>query len=523
LDTSGTTRSLPRRLALACAALFGLLLLWTATAFGQAVTGDATWTQFQGSALHSGTAVSAPVPPFTEAWHADVPLGGPNQQWGLSAPVISGDTVVAVDPEQVVGFTLADGTAAFTVDRALGPPVPPAVATVGKVTAVVYTEGFGTEPPSAVPTSPSASAPPTGTASPTVTGSPSRATPSGSATPTEGATSTASRLAAFDLDTRRPLWPPISLDQVSRTGVTVDGGTAYVGDDLGTIYAVDLTDGKLLWKQSVGGSPLAPVAVAASLVIATVPGSSQARPAVVALKSGDGTLAWRYEGSGFGTAISAAAVPATADAVYVAFPDNVVRAFGLDGSVRWSHRLNSSVSPTGSPVVTDDAVYTLDLFGQLTRIDPSTGAAVWDYAINEPVTRGAPVLAGGHVLAATGKGRLAAIDPASGHLVWQSDASGNLLRGLTPTPDLIVAVRGGTQAGLVAFRNDPAGVLVDVVSPTVFNPGTFARNFALATLAFVFVLVLIGRLLSERLGPAFIVEDGEDDVEPVDPWGAEET
>lgn len=479
-----------------------------------AATDLGDWTQAQGSALHTGVVAQAPAPPYQEAWSAAVPTGGPNQQFGLSPPVISGRTVVTVAPEQVLGFDLESGTPTFTVDRTLGPSVPPALATVGRTTAVVYTEGFGSEPPSAVPTSASPSTP---TSSP-----PSPSAPSSTASPgtTVAPLSAASQLAAFNLQSQKPLWPPIALDEVSRTGVTVEGSTAYVGDDLGTIYAIDLTKGTIEWRGAVGAIPAAPVAVAGDLVVLTVPGNAQQRPAVVALKTADGTQAWRYEGEGLGVVISGAAI--AGDTVYAGFADNSLRALNLtDGSLRWRGRLNAAINPTGSPAITDDAIYALDLFGQISRFDPATGDRVWDYAINEPVFRGAPVVAGDRVLAATGKGRLVAIDPASGHAVWESDASKYLLRSLTPTSDLILAVRGGPQAGLVAFRHDEGGALVDLVSPTVFNAGTFARALAMAVIPFLLVAGLIGRVLSARMGPAFIVEDGDPAPEPVDPWDTE--
>ena len=480
------------------------------------------WTQAQGSALHAGVATEAPEPPYQEAWSAPVALGGPDHQFGLSAPVIAGDTVVCVAPEQVIGFNLQTGVSTFSVKKQLGPSVPPALVSVGAGhTAVVYTEGFGTEPPSGLPTSPS---PSTG-AAPSVSSSPSSAaSPSvgGSSSTSTAATSTQSQLAAFDLQTHEPLWPPVALDQVSRTGVAADGGMAYVGDDLGTIYAIDLAKGTVTWRASVGSSPEAPVALAGGLVIVTVPGDAQNRARVVALKVADGTVAWTYDSRALGAVISGAAV--SGDTVYVGFADNALRALNVaDGTLRWSSRLTSVMNPTESPAVTDDAVYVVDVLGEIRRFSPSTGARTWDYAVNEQIFRGSPVVAGDHVLAATNRGRLVAIEPTNGHLVWESEASGSLLRSLTPTRDLVLGVRGGTEPGLVAFRHDDAGALIDVVSPTVFNPGTFTRNFALAAALFLLAAIPLGRFLSDRMGPAFIIEDDEAGAPvPVDPWATGE-
>jgi outer membrane protein assembly factor BamB len=531
LDTFRTTHT-PRRRPASLRVVASLALAGCAwLAFGSVASGAEAlsgWTQAQGSALHVGVATDAPEPPYQEAWNTSVPLGGPNHEFGLSAPVVAGDTVVSVAPEQIMGFDLQTGSSTFTVPKELGPSVPPALVDVGGRTAVVYTEGFGTEPASGLPTSASPSSgvtvSPTATPSATATrsgaGSPSgTGSPSASGTPPAG--STQSLVAAFDLQTQKALWPPVALDEVSRTGVTVDGGLAYVGDDLGTVYAIDLAKGTIAWRASEGQPLEAPVVVTGDLVIVTVPGDSRNHAKVVALKVADGSEAWNYDAKTLGSVISGAAV--SGGTVYAAFADDTVRALNVaDGVLRWSSRVGAVVNPTQSPVVTDDAVYVVDVLGEIRRFHADSGARIWDYAINEFVYRGSPVAAGDHILASTSKGRLVAVDPATGHLVWQSDASGSLLRSLTPTSDLILAVRGGTQPGLVAFRNDTGGALVDIVSPTVFDPGAFAGNFALAVVPFLLVAILLGRFLSQRMGPAFIVEDDDGLPEPVDPWAAEE-
>src|SRR5262245_41629460 len=165
------------------------------------------WPQFQGGPGHRGWAPDGPEPPFRPDWSLPVAAGGPNGQYGLSAPVVTGSTVIVVGPEQVIGVDTSTGAQSWTVDRDLGPPVVPAVASVGERTAVVYTEGFGEGPPTGSPT-----------ASASASGSPS-ASPSGS----DAGEPFDAHLAAFDLATRKPMWDPVQLDAVSRTGVAVEG------------------------------------------------------------------------------------------------------------------------------------------------------------------------------------------------------------------------------------------------------------------------------------------------------------
>ena len=161
-------------------------------------------------------------------------------------------------------------------------------------------------------------------------------------------------------------------------------------------------------------------------------------------------------------------------------------------------------------------MYALDIGGQLYRFDASDGSLVWNFVLNEPTYDAPPVVAGDRVLVGTDTGRLAAVDAGTGHLVWQSAAQQGLLRGLAPTPDVVVAVRGGDQAGLVGYQHDDSGVLLDELSPTVFDAGTNAVTFAAVAIP-LFALALVGgRLLGRRMGPAFIYED--DDAAPSDPF-----
>jgi len=471
--------------------LAAVLAAWPSV--GALAQAAGSWSQAQGGPTHTGYGATAPAPPLRQAWFLEAAAGGPASAFGLSAPVVTGSTVVAVGPEAVVAADVVTGRQLWTVARAYGPSVPPAIATSGKADILLYTEGFGDSPPGASPTP-----------SPTSSPSPS----------TGGAERIDSRLTAIDLATQKTVWKaPVQLKEVSRTGVTVEGDTAYVGDNRGNVYAVGIATGKLRWTARTGGFLTVPLAVSDGLVVATLQASRTAQPRVVALKASDGSRAWTTE---VGGGVFASPPAIDGDRVVAGFSDQTVRAFGLaDGVERWSARMNGPIYFSGAPAVTPDAIVAVDALGEVYRFDPSTGSRVWDFALNEAVLRSPVVVADTAALVATADGRLAAIDLTSGRLVWQSEPSGAVLRSLAVASEAVVAVRGGDRSGLVGFVNDPSGRLVSMVSPTVLDLPSLLVAFLAAAVPIGLLLLLGGRALRARMGPAFLEGDedeGEDEV-----------
>ncbi len=442
------------------------------------------------------------MPPYQEAWRFGASPGGPDGTFGLSAPVIAGSTVVAVGPLVVVAADLYSGAPLWSVDRTYGPPVSPAIASTPDGQALLYTQGFGDSPPGSSPT-PSAE----------VSGSPSASPVSSSSEPF------ASNLTAIDMKTQEPIWDePLQLKEVSRTGVTVDGDTAYVGDNRGNVYAVDVASGSLRWSAKTGGFLANPLASADGSVVAAVQGGRTTLARLVAFAEADGSQTWNVEIPG---AALFATSPAIGDGqVIVGMSDQSVRAFDLgDGSERWSARLNSPLFFTGSPALTPDAVVVLDSFGQVYRLDPSSGERVWDFALNVSTPRTPVVVAGEHVLVATSTGQLVAIDLGSGRLAWKSPPGQALLRSLTIASDVVVGVRGGTDGGLVAYSHDEDGKLLSEASPTELDLPALLGAFAAAAVGLTLLLALGGRALASRMGPAFLDDGKEDERDPVPPGG----
>ncbi len=501
------SRRAPARLALVLVPLAALLWL--------PVRALADWTQFQGDAAHSGSATGAAQAPYKRGWSLEVKAGGPRGQFGLSAPVVSGSGVIAVAPTAVLGVDASTGRIQWTVVRDYGPSASPAVASSGARQVLLYTEGFGSHPPGSSPT-------PTTSASSSTTASPTPSPSSGAVSQT-GAFD--SHLAALDLSTLKPLWAPIQLDKVSRTGVTVDGQTAFLGDNAGTVYAIDITSGTVLWKQSVGGYLDTSLAATGGKVYATVRGALTKVGAVVALNESDGKIAWSYEVK-HSTILSAAAVGSGR----VVFGASLLASNGtlqiptlkaLDavrGTLAWSVSLNAPLGPSGAPSIASGAAICFDFDGQASSYDLATGKRRWDFALNESNRRASPLVIGPQVLVATANGLLAGLDSSTGELVWRTATGPGLLRDALATSDGIVMVRGGVHAGLIAFVHDPGGSLVRVASPTTPNMGKILAGWLAAAIPLAALLLLAGRWLIARAGPAFPDEGPAETDEPTDPW-----
>jgi outer membrane protein assembly factor BamB len=303
----------------------------------------------------------------------------------------------------------------------------------------------------------------------------------------------------------------LDLPQVSRSGITIDGTTAYVGTNDGTVTAVDAQTGEVRWTADVGGRIETPVAAGAGVVIASVTGTDVNAPArLVAVHDTDGSPGWTYTPDRpFALGGSVTLVDDTA---YVVFPNNQLNAVAADsGRLRWSARMtNPSIFPVSA---TADAVYVADAFGEVYRFDPSTGDRVWTFALNEPILRAGPLLIGAHVVLVTLRGDVVALDAATGDLVFRGAASDHPLRDAGANGDALVIVGTRSDTGLIGLTSDPAGSLVRERSPTIVDPSRFALGFV-AVVPMLVVLLFAGRAWWNRLGP---IELGA----PEDAWEAD--
>lgn len=474
-------------------------LLISAPARGQASAPG--WPQFQGGPEHEGALSDGPPPPYRVRWTLPAPDGS-----ALSGAVIVGDLAVTLGTSAVYGVSIQTGEVAWEVPRAGGPLSVPAVATGsdGSPGALLFLEG---------PDATAGGGDATPGASPTASGSPTPSdppTPSGSPAPGDE-TESGSELVALDLADETERWR-VPLEGTSRTGVTVDGDTAYVGDQDGTVYAIAIADGRVAWTADAGARVDIPIAAGDGLVIAV--GRDAADPTILmtAFDATSGERVWRRSLAIGSSVVSA---PAIGDgAVVVGLPDRFARAFHAgDGLDRWAALVLTVFSPVTAPALAAGSAFVADVGGGLYRLDLADGDRVWSFQLNELVLRSSPVVSGRTVLLGLNDGRLVAVDVETGRLVWESEPSPGLIGTIALSGDAVVAIKGGRDAGLIAFEHDPAGTLVDVPPPTELEPGTTLARFGIASVIVLALFLVPATLLRRRFGDAFPTEGPDEDAD----------
>jgi outer membrane protein assembly factor BamB len=430
-----------------------------------AASGDITfgaptsWSQIQGGPAHlgvlAGSTAGAPAPPYRQAWRFD-----PEGATGLSTPVAFGDVVFTLSDTSVYAVDASTGQAVWSVTRESAPLSPPALAVPDGgdgQSLLLYGEGRGAE----------------------------------------------TTVVALGIESRKQQWSvPLQNDSVG--GVTVSDGTAYVADFSGTVYAIDIASGKVVWQKAVlgrGEIRSAPT-VADSLVVYPFRAEKDTKFSVVALDASSGEEAWAVQVGPFGS--SSSGITAVDGRFFLAvgvFPGNG-DVYGLDpatGKVVTDTRLRVSVFPVSWLASAEGVVYASDYAAGLYAIDASQGGRRWDFQVSGTGQFfSAPVVAGGSVVTGFQDGRLVAVDTTSGHQVWSGETGPGVVKALAATPDLLIAAKG-----------DDAGALTDIASPTTMRPGLVVAGYLAALLLLAGALLLLGRLFGDRLW-AWAGTPGED-------------
>jgi outer membrane protein assembly factor BamB len=220
---------------------------------------------------------------------------------------------------------------------------------------------------------------------------------------------------------------------------TVDGGVAYVPDWSGTVHALWVADGSVLWSQQIedrieqGNTTFTtPVAVDGDTLYV---GSNSGATGIVALGTDDGEEQWRAETN------PVTGGPVVHDDLLLIQSYGLVVAYGTDGERRWGFNLLDgghrpmAVDDEHVYAASEDTLYAITHDGERSwTYEPSAGRV------------GSPTVVGDSVLL-RGEGRLTALSTATGEEQWSRSTEG--VGEVVATPDaLFVTGDGGRLLAL---------------------------------------------------------------------------
>jgi outer membrane protein assembly factor BamB len=252
------------------------------------------------------------------------------------------------------------------------------------------------------------------------------------------------RVVALSRDRGVTLWEQPMDAEV--TSLAVGGSFAVAGDHSGTLRAFDRSSGAVRWTVHYDGEQFSAsrIDVASSVVVAVW--HERPSPATRAFELTTGALRWEHLADLF-----TAAPVIGGGRAYVALGDGrfsaAVGGYGLaSGKPDWVVMMPASFEPSIVPAIDRHDLVVVDRVGQVSAIDPTTGAPRWTRGLARRVLDTHVVLLPRRVVVTTLSGELFVLDRVSGRVVGETDA-----RRLGGFP-IAVARFGARDRVLLAYR-----------------------------------------------------------------------
>ena len=224
--------------------------------------------------------------------------------------------------------------------------------------------------------------------------------------------------------TRDLTQPSENADDASGGGLAAANGTIYATSGFGTLSAMDARTGALQWVQDLDSSATGAPTVFEGVVYLVT------RNAVGwAIDTSDGRILWQINGENNSAGIAGGPSPTVAGPLVI-FPfssGQMVAAVRGTGTQAWAvsvagERTGRSFSRysdlTGEPVVVGNTVFAANHSGRSGAFDAPSGATIW--SANEGATDSIWVV-GGSVFMVSDENRLVRLDAANGDVVWAVD------------------------------------------------------------------------------------------------------
>jgi len=223
------------------------------------------------------------------------------------------------------------------------------------------------------------------------------------------------------------IWKYRTDDWVRSTPAVVNQ-VVYVAAQDGYIYALYAKNGTLKWKYGpAGGFQLSsPTVKDGRLYVASVPTFAPGGPSLIALNIEDGTLEWE-------TPLSSQSTPAVANGIVYIGSDKVYALNATDGSIMWQYDYYDPVNDQDeffntSPAVANGIVYIASgyISGRIHALNATTGKLIWMYESGYP-SFSSPAIAHGMVyIGSYTDYNVYALDAQTGTLTWKYHTQGEI-------------------------------------------------------------------------------------------------
>jgi outer membrane protein assembly factor BamB len=199
----------------------------------------------------------------------------------------------------------------------------------------------------------------------------------------------------------------------------VSRGSMYVLNKSGQLFALRTSDGKVLWRRTLGANQTGPAYAGGSVFI------SQGNGTFTALDARTGRTRWVFH-SPTGLQSSPLSIGGR---VYFGSQGGVLYALDArSGKVVWKSDQGAPIA--ASPSVHADVVYVGDYDGDIHAVSASTGKPVWTTSTQGYPGGGgfysSPAIAFGRLYEARADGTLFAVDTHGGHVDWHFTAPGDI-------------------------------------------------------------------------------------------------
>ncbi len=187
----------------------------------------------------------------------------------------------------------------------------------------------------------------------------------------------------------------------------VNNGTLYVGSSSGSLYALDLPEGEVLWQYNAGPGLATDAAIADDIVLI---GDLDGRLHAVNKDSGSRLWVTGEAEPTFGS------VTTDGKSVFAAHEDGQIVAVHLsDGKPLWQFKAADRIY--GGGVVSDGMIYAASYDDWVYALDAATGQVAWRTELLSG-SSSTPFVSDGLVIVGSWDGRVYALDAQTGELVW---------------------------------------------------------------------------------------------------------